>query len=234
MADRGDPFIIRSYSPMTTIGGGRILDPLPARHRRFRAETIAHLQELAQDQQSGGATAFVRQKLAELIVADRARLSKETRLGAEQLEEILERLAGEGVVAKLAESYVEKERLHAWEEKIVALLAEHHRRNPLSAGVSRAGLRGELPAALGQREYDALLSRMAEAEQISVRGQLVSLFGYTPRPAAEDEAKINRLELYRQGGLQPLPPKRPWPAPAWTAGAGRDLCYLAGSGRWSS
>ncbi|NLY38371.1 MAG: selenocysteine-specific translation elongation factor [Firmicutes bacterium] len=232
VADRGDPFVIRSYSPMTTIGGGRVLDPSPARHRRFRAETIAHLRELEQDQQSGGATAFVRQKLAELIAADRSRLVRETRLGAEQLEQILERLAGEGLVARLAESYVEKERLQAWEEKIMAALRVHHRQNPLSAGISRASLRGELPAALGQREYDALLSLMAEAEKISVRGDLVSLFGYTPRPAAEDEAKINRLvELYRQGGLQPPSAKEA------LAGAGLDsrrrdeICgYLAGRG----
>ena len=27
----GDHFVLRSYSPVTTIGGGRILDPLPGK-----------------------------------------------------------------------------------------------------------------------------------------------------------------------------------------------------------
>jgi len=30
----GDHFVLRSYSPVTTIGGGRILDPLPGKHKR--------------------------------------------------------------------------------------------------------------------------------------------------------------------------------------------------------
>ena len=31
----GDRFVVRSYSPVTTIGGGVIVDPLPAKHKRF-------------------------------------------------------------------------------------------------------------------------------------------------------------------------------------------------------
>ncbi|MEW5786111.1 MAG: SelB C-terminal domain-containing protein, partial [Bacillota bacterium] len=203
-ADRGDPFIIRSYSPMTTIGGGRILDPLPARHRRFRVAALEHLHALEQDQEAGGASAFVRQKLRELNIADRARLIKETRLGPEQLAEILDQLIGGGIVERLGESYLEKDLLLFWEAKLVETLARYHRQNPLSPGVSRARLRGELPTVIAQREYDALLARLAAAEKITAQGQLVSLFGYSPQPAGEDEGKINRLvEAYRQGGLQP-------------------------------
>ena len=36
VAHRQDRFIIRSYSPMTTIGGGQVIDPAPLKHRRFR------------------------------------------------------------------------------------------------------------------------------------------------------------------------------------------------------
>ena len=46
VAHRQDRFILRSYSPMTTIGGGRIIDPKPPRHRRFRPEVMTALSEL--------------------------------------------------------------------------------------------------------------------------------------------------------------------------------------------
>ena len=41
VAAKGDRFVIRSYSPMHTIGGGTVIDPLPGRkHRRFRSEVL--------------------------------------------------------------------------------------------------------------------------------------------------------------------------------------------------
>ena len=44
---QGEHFIIRSYSPVRTIGGGRILDPRPTRHRRFDQSITARLRTTA-------------------------------------------------------------------------------------------------------------------------------------------------------------------------------------------
>ena len=41
-----DRFVIRSYSPVVTIGGGEILDVMPRKHRRLRASSMAHLEQL--------------------------------------------------------------------------------------------------------------------------------------------------------------------------------------------
>ena len=46
VAHRQDRFIIRSYSPMTTIGGGVIIDPTPAKHRRHRKDVMQGLKDL--------------------------------------------------------------------------------------------------------------------------------------------------------------------------------------------
>ena len=43
VAHRQDRFIVRSYSPMTTIGGGLVIDPNPVKHRRFRQEVMLAL-----------------------------------------------------------------------------------------------------------------------------------------------------------------------------------------------
>ena len=44
MALRGDHFVIRSYSPMLTIGGGMIVDPLPPRHKRYNEDVLRNLE----------------------------------------------------------------------------------------------------------------------------------------------------------------------------------------------
>jgi len=36
----GDHFVLRSYSPVTTIGGGRIIDPLPLKHKRQNKKSL--------------------------------------------------------------------------------------------------------------------------------------------------------------------------------------------------
>jgi selenocysteine-specific elongation factor len=204
VADRGDPFIIRSYSPMTTIGGGRVLDPLPARHRRFRPAVIEQLRELEQESSAGGDEAFVRQKLAELLIADRARLARATRLGEEQLNPVLERLLQKGAVQALGDSYLERHTFQEWEEKLLDRLAQFHRRHPLAPGISRAELRGIFPPALALREYDAFLAALQERELVKARGDLVSLSGFDPNPPAEDRRRLDRLAaLYQEGGIQP-------------------------------
>ena len=43
----GDRFVVRSYSPVTTIGGGVIVDPLPAKHKRSSAGVLQEFQRLA-------------------------------------------------------------------------------------------------------------------------------------------------------------------------------------------
>jgi selenocysteine-specific elongation factor len=46
VADREDRFVIRSYSPIRTLGGGVILDTDPTKHRRLRDEVIDKLDKL--------------------------------------------------------------------------------------------------------------------------------------------------------------------------------------------
>ncbi|MFO7167628.1 MAG: selenocysteine-specific translation elongation factor [Chloroflexota bacterium] len=44
---RGDRYIVRLPSPSETVGGGRVVDAHPPRHRRFRRDVIAGLEALA-------------------------------------------------------------------------------------------------------------------------------------------------------------------------------------------
>lgn len=47
IAEGGDHFILRSFSPMHTIAGGEILDAHPKKHRRFKDDVVKRLEDLA-------------------------------------------------------------------------------------------------------------------------------------------------------------------------------------------
>jgi len=204
VAERGDPFVIRSYSPMSTIGGGKVLDPYPARHRRFRTEVIEILRELQQAPSAGGDSAFIRRKLEELLAADIARLTKETRLDRSKIESILEDLITRNQVKKLGSSYLVTGILNEYEDKMLAELEDYHRKYPLSPGLSRARLKGLLPAALSQKDYDALLEDLKERQKVSTNSDLVTIYGFKPEPLAGDKKLLDTLEeIYRSAKLQP-------------------------------
>lgn len=204
VADRGDPFIIRSYSPMTTIGGGRVLDPAPSRHRRFRRDSFAHLAELEQEPAAGGDEAFIYRKLEQLLIADSARLAREARLEQKQIKDILEGLVRKAAAVKLGESYLAQKVLEEWKGRLLRRLEDYHRCHPLLPGISRAELKAALPAALNLREYDHFLARLQERGQIVLKGDLVSLEGFEPQPSGEEQAQLDRLgEIYATARFQP-------------------------------
>ncbi len=204
VAERGDPFVIRSYSPMTTIGGGKVLDPYPSRHRRFRNEIIEKLKNLDQNSQVAGDTAFVIGKIQSLVVADLKKLIRETRLLQETLEEVIQHLVEKGQVINLGDSYMMVSALDESKKLLTSALDEFHRQAPLAAGLSKARLKGFLSGSFGQREYDALLKLLQDREEIIVRGDLISRFGFLPMPSEKDQILLNKVvSNYRAEGLQP-------------------------------
>lgn len=233
VADRADRFIIRSYSPMTTIGGGRVLDPAPSRHRRFRRASFAHLEELEREPAAGGDEAFILRKLEEIIIADPARLAREARLDEKKLRAALESLTARGTLVKLGENYLSQKILGEWEKLLRHRLEEYHSRHPLLPGISRAELKAALPGALNLREYDILLARLQEQRQIALRGELISREGFSPQPSDREQAQLQQLsEIYAAASFQP-PAAREAPARAGIESRRQDdyYSYLVNSGR---
>jgi selenocysteine-specific elongation factor len=46
---KDDRFVIRSYSPVRTIGGGQVLNPIPQKHKRLKQDVIDGLQHLTDE-----------------------------------------------------------------------------------------------------------------------------------------------------------------------------------------
>ena len=45
VAYRGDRFVIRYYSPVTTIGGGVVIDPRAPKQKRFREDVLGGIEK---------------------------------------------------------------------------------------------------------------------------------------------------------------------------------------------
>ncbi len=198
VAHRQDRFIVRSYSPMTTIGGGVVIDPNPAKHRRFRAEVMQALAEL-----ESGEKSFLLQKLAAQGCARVKELELLSGMGQERIAGHLEKLEAEGKVVHLADQWATAETLRAWRLKLVAETDRFHAASPLLPGIPHATLKGTLPAALSAKAFDQLLAAAVDDGSLVHQGELLSRPGFAPTLSAAEQQSVERIEeAYRQEGAQ--------------------------------
>jgi selenocysteine-specific elongation factor len=204
-----DRYVIRSYSPAVTIGGGTILDPNPPRERRPRAKMIEHLRIL----ERGSVTDRVERHLLAARFAPvtleelRVRSDLDPVAVAESLRELLAKDSAVLVDAKGEAGALHAERVAQLENEVLAHLAEFHAKEPLKDGLAKEELRSKLPAQLTPATFGWMLARLADAGKIAVERDKVRLAEHRPTlSAAEEELKAKIEAAYRTAGFQPATP----------------------------
>ena len=205
----GDRYVIRSYSPAVTIGGGSILDPNPPRSRRTRAKLVEHLRILEQ----GRPTERIERHLLAAGFAPmtpealRARSDLDEAIVAESLRELVENGRAVRVGTKEGDGTLHADRVDALQTDILNRLAEFHAKEPLKDGLAKEELRSKLPDQLPAATFVWMLGRLTAAAQIAVERDKVRLAGHRPTlSAAEEEIKGKIAAAFREAGFQPPAP----------------------------
>ncbi len=201
LARTRDRLVIRSYSPVTTIGGGVVAEAVAPKRKKLRAgegdvlRTIIHGDGADALEALLSLAAWRGVKAHEVPVhtglsPDAVRSAK-----TEVLESGAREAAGEmygAVVVDAARKLLEE------------AVEVFHQDDPLRLGIAVELLRQKLPTPDDARLADLLLDQATASGRIAVQDGLVSRPGYepsfTPRQAALREGL---LALYRQAGLAP-------------------------------
>jgi selenocysteine-specific elongation factor len=201
----GDAFIVRQFSPTITIGGGRVLNPQPAKHRSSDARALEALGLLD--------TAGMQQKVPVLIethprqACDLDELNSLIGLPQSGLREICSELSRAGkLVLVPGPRFIVL--LPALAERLanetVAQISRFHENNPLLKGISREELRKKLYSELPPEVFRFSLDRLVAARRISLLEETVSLFGREVQLTAGGQELRARIEdMYRKAGYQP-------------------------------
>ncbi len=198
VAQRQDRFIIRSYSPMTTIGGGQVIDPRPTKHRRFRDDVMQALQDL-----ESGEQAFLLQKISELTTPRLKDLEQASGLGSERIRDHLDTLATEGTIAALGDQWFNSSTVRAWRHLLSARVEQFHVDHPLLAGIPLATLKGTLPKSLSQKAFDGLLEQSIQDKEIVRHADSAARPDFQLQPTQQQQTQIDAIvQLYRQAGAQ--------------------------------
>jgi selenocysteine-specific elongation factor len=189
VARAGDRFVVRSYSPMATIGGGRVLDPSPTRRRAvwpagLASELPAERLSAVLDRHPMGVAA------AELPIL--------LGLPAAEAEAVAREDAGAREVGELWVAFATLRTLGA---RALSALKSFHQAHPSERGMPletlRHGLRAPEPL------VERALADVAGAGRMRVADGVAVLSGFVPRVEGGD-AEIDRVvRILEEAELSP-------------------------------
>lgn len=188
-AMRGDRLVVRSYSPMLTIGGGTVIEPCARRHRRFDPNLILALESSSRGTPEELVEQAIRACAGGAVRVDLGRLT-----GVDDLSQSVESLKRNGRVVELENGrLIHAAAAHDLEVSIVQSLTGFHESNRLKPGMPKEELRNTVGKSFDPRTFSAFLARMAREDEISVAEAVVSLRNRTPAFTKEEKAAVSRL-----------------------------------------
>lgn len=195
-----DKFIIRTYSPMITIGGGVILDANPKKHSRFNEEVLEKLKV----QLEGNTTDLIDNYLLSHTdyLNSKENILKELQLPKEEVEESLTQLVENTTIYETKLGYIHKKKYDEVLEKLKKLLSDYHNRYKLKVGIPKIEVLSKFK--ISQKEMLELLDLFILNNEIRLEGNLVAekdfVVNYDKKQLAEKE-RIEKALL--DGGFTP-------------------------------
>src|SRR6266849_5463988 len=198
----GDRFIVRQFSPVTTIGGGVVLDPLARRPTVRDTGRVSFLETLERGDNVETLAAMTDRALLGLafddITARTGWIEQESRAAAKNLVDAgrARRVSTEPLVLLAAKAFDDVR------QKIATKVEKFHRENPLLPGISREDLRSSLGRRVRPETFRAALDDLLTQKQLEAQGEIIKRAGsaITLDPA-EARAKEHIETAFASAGL---------------------------------
>ena len=200
-----DRYVLRSYSPVDTIGGGEILDNLPPRHKRTD-ETVAERLKIIQQGDQGKALA-VFCKEAGLKGLTAAQIQARLGLDTSRQQALVEKLLAAGQVAVFSREpllVADPQAISELEQLVQQELKDFHAKNPLKVGMLREELRARLPYATSEKLFSPVIEKLVEKNKIGSAKEYLFLAGRSPvLQDAQKDLQKKILDACQKGALAP-------------------------------
>ena len=194
-------FILRSYSPVSTIGGGRILDVAERGYRRRESAHIARLRALA----TGEPAQMLRHKLlaAPYTPLNLNFLTRDLRLSQ---EEIRAACADAGACVFPRDHVLLSASVQSANDELLKILDGFHQLNPTAPGMPPNELSLSVPRAWETTFLSLIVDRAADTGEILLEKGVIRRANFRPGGALSPQQEMTLRDLeerFRAGGLEP-------------------------------
>ncbi|MBN1662989.1 MAG: selenocysteine-specific translation elongation factor [Deltaproteobacteria bacterium] len=198
-----DRFVVRRYSPVTTIGGGIIIDPLPRKHRRHD-DAIMREFSLLQNGPNVGKTAAVIERTGYEGITT-ANLIVRTGINGHDVKKILESLNGKGQILALEgeeSRIISTDIYQTLQKKILDETKQFHDKFPLKEGIPKEELRNVLGDYINPKLFNTAVKDLEKSSRIVTEKEMVRLPAHRVDLSGElDEIRALVADLYISAGL---------------------------------
>jgi selenocysteine-specific elongation factor len=191
----GDKFVIRSFSPLVTIGGGRVLDANPAKHRRFSGQVLEGMKRLGGAAGEAVEQVFLQSDGAPLVVKEAA-----LKLGRSEAEiaESIQKLLGEERLVMIArekpETYLHRSVYAGLRDKAEASVRGYFEANPGRPLMPYSDVRAEFLKHGDAQTLKLIVDELCQANVLIRKESQIGLVGHEARMKPADQQLAARIE----------------------------------------
>lgn len=196
----GDPIIIRSYSPMMTLGGGQIMTPYAKKHTQINetetlfSQTATLLEVLSHED-------FIF-TLSDLIFEKSA-------FSLDLGHALFEQLIQQGEVHGIGDQkFLLEKNWIALVDVIIDEVSKEHKLYPLRAGIQKETLKSKIAArlsyaAIGKHDFGRVIQELVQQNLIEEHQQTIAIKNYQVQYSPLEKSIVSRLlshiESHQQG-----------------------------------
>ncbi len=204
----GDRYVIRSYSPVNTIGGGMVLGNVsPRKRKRLVDSDREYNQKMQGILQKGSledkALFFLRESRDKGLLADELGI----RLGlfGKHLKKVLNEPISTKkmvVVDSAAQRYVVNEIAEDIKEMMVEFLGNYHQKNPLQPGLAKEELRSGLGRKIAAKVFNYCINDLIRKSIVVQEESMIRMAGHeVALKADEEQLRKEMSDWFRDKGL---------------------------------
>jgi len=200
-----DRYVIRSYSPIKTIGGGAILNPVSQKHKLFDKKVVQGLEELLLDDGEQTISFFLSLKGFAGLSLNQLRVM--TNLTDKKLAATLQKmLARQEIIQtdKERQIYVNGAFFDDFKTKVLEKIKDYHDANPLKEGMPTQELKSKFQYIEDAKFFNILFTKLAKENTIVQDKNIVKLVDFkVALKVDQHEVKEKIIKIYQSKGLTP-------------------------------
>ncbi|MCD4719813.1 MAG: selenocysteine-specific translation elongation factor [Desulfobacula sp.] len=202
---KDDRYVIRSYSPIKTIGGGAILNPASQKHKLFDQNVIQGLTNLLLDDNEQTISFFLSLKGYQGLSFSKLRVM--TNLADKKLTASLQKMLARQEVVQIDKEkqiYVNGSFFDDFKEKIIQKLNAFHADNPLKDGMPTQELKSKFQYIDDAKFFNILFTKLSKENLIVLDKNIVKLSTHeVALQVDQHEVKEKIKKIYQTSGLTP-------------------------------
>lgn len=200
-----DRYVLRSYSPVFTIGGGEVLDILPPKYKRTSDGLQQRLAILKKGNISEMLQLFCRE--AGPAGLEFSQMQRRCGLNAQELQAIIDTLLSEKTAVAFNTNPLQitmPEVIRELEMQITGELKTYHSQNPLKAGMLKEELKVKLPKNTDAKLYSFCIENLEKKGGLTIAKEFLALPEHKPVLKEGEQGLKQRIALlYRDAGKEP-------------------------------